>query len=78
MVSLWPVEHASHAIEAWVESRVNRASQFKKSQTAVSTTELYFTLYMVSHIVDCSRRQRKGNLKKQWMNRKVCPTTTTS
>ena len=41
-----------------------RASQFKKSWTTVSTTERYFTACVVCLIVECSRRQRKGNEKK--------------
>ena len=43
------------------ESRVKRASQFKNSQTAVSTIERHFTLSVVSLIVECTKRQRKGN-----------------
>ena len=43
------------------ESRVKWASQFKKSQTAVSTTERYFTHSAVCLIVECARRHRKGN-----------------
>ena len=46
------------------ESRVKRASQFKKFQTAVSTTERYFTLSVVCLMVECIRRQRKFNKKK--------------
>ena len=45
-------------------SRAKQASQFKKSQTAVSTTERYFTLYVVCFIVYCTRRQCKGDSKK--------------
>ena len=69
------------------ESRVKRASHIKKSQTAMSTTERYFTLSVVSLEVECTRRQRKGNSKKHSdscrpaclkMERNVCPTTTTS
>ena len=53
MVVLWPVEHASHARDLHgFESRVKRASQFIKSQTAVSTTERYFTLSVVCLIVE--------------------------
>ena len=40
------------------------ASQFKKPQTAVSTTERYFPLSVVCLIVECTWRQRKGNYKK--------------
>ena len=61
-IGLWPVEHASHARDlAGFESRVKRASQFKKSQTAVSITERHFTLSVVCLIVECTWRQRKGN-----------------
>ena len=69
------------------ESRVKRASQFRNSQTAVSTTERYFTLSVVCLIVECTSRQRKGNSKKHsdscrpaWLeiDRKVCPKTTAS
>ena len=42
---------------------MKRASQFKKSETAVTTTERYLTLSVVYHIVKCTRRQRKGNYK---------------
>ena len=35
----------------------------QKFQTSVSTTECYFTLSVVCLIVECSRRQRKGNSK---------------
>ena len=35
--------------------------QFKKSQTALLTTERYFTLSVVCLIVECTWRQRKGN-----------------
>ena len=47
------------------ESRVKRASQFKKYLTAVSTTERYFTLSVVYLIVECTRRQRTGNSRKK-------------
>ena len=43
------------------ESRVKRASLFKKSQTSVSTNERYMTLSVVCLIVECTRRQLKGN-----------------
>ena len=46
------------------ESQVKRASQFKTSLTPVSTTERYFTLSVVCLIVECARRQRKGNSKR--------------
>ena len=83
VVMLWPVKHESHARA--LGSR--REAHFKKSQTAVSTTERYFTLSVVCLIVECTRRQRKGNSKKHsdycrpaWLetDRKVCLTTTTS
>ena len=35
------------------------------SHTAVSTTEHYFTHSVMCLIVECTRRQRKGNQKKQ-------------
>ena len=72
--------------ETWVRI-LKRASQFKKSQTVVSTTECYFTLSVVSLIAKCTRWQRKDNLKRHsdsciaaWleMDRKVFPTTTAS
>ena len=68
------------------EYRVKGASWFKKSQSAVSTTERYFTLSVVCLIVECTKRQHKGNSKKHsdscspaWlkMDLKVCPATTT-
>ena len=43
---------------------MKRDSQFKRSQTAVSTTERYFTLSVVCLRLECTRRQRKGNSKK--------------
>ena len=48
----------------WVRIPCEVASQFKKSQTAVSTTERYLTLYVVCLILVCTRIQRKGNSKK--------------
>ena len=42
-------------LETWFESRVKRASQFKKSQTAVSTTERHFTLSVVCLIAECTK-----------------------
>ena len=53
-----PVEHARQARDlgsnpAWRPSL--------KSQTAVLTTERYFTFSMVCLIVECTRRQHKGN-----------------
>ena len=42
-------------LEPGFESRVKWASWFKKSQTAVSTTERYFTLSVVCHIVECTK-----------------------
>ena len=46
-------------IETWVQIQCEMASQFKKSQTAVSTTERYFTLSVVYLIVECTARQHK-------------------
>ena len=43
------------------ESHVKRTTKFKKVQTAVSTTERYFTLSVVCLIVECTRRQHKGD-----------------
>ena len=48
------------------ESHVKWASQFIKSQTAVSTTEHYFLRSVVCLIVECTWRQRKGNWKKNF------------
>ena len=65
MVALWPVEHANHARPGF-ESRVKRASQFKKSQTALSTTERHFTLSVVCLIVECTKdsvRVTKKNIQ---------------
>ena len=42
------------------ESRVKRASKFRKFQTALSTTERYLTLSVVCLIVECTKRQRNG------------------
>ena len=42
----------SHRLES-----VKLASQFKKSQTTVSTAERYFTLSVVCLRVECTRRQ---------------------
>ena len=44
-----------------VEVRVEDIPVLKKYQTTVSTTERYFTLYVVCLIVKCTRRQRKCN-----------------
>ena len=69
------------------ESRVKRASQFKMSQTAVSTTERHFTLSVVCLIVECTKdivrvikKYHSDSCSPAWleMDRKVCPTTTTS
>ena len=74
-------------LEPGFESRVMRASLFKKSQTAVSTTERHFTLSVVCLIVECTKDSLRVTKKKHsdscwpaWMemDRKVCPTTTTS
>ena len=68
MVALWPVEHASHGRD--LSSKVyfvgtnpvwSGRPSLKKSQIAVSTTERYFALSVVSLIVECARRQLKGN-----------------
>ena len=40
--------------------RVKREAQFKKSQTTVSTNELYFTLSVVWLLVERTMRQSKG------------------
>ena len=86
-VVLLPVEHASHARDLGPKPCEAAVPVLKKSQTAVSPTERYFTLSVVCHIVECTRRQRKGNKKKhsdrfrpawQEMERKVCPTITTT
>ena len=63
------------------ESRVKRASQFKKSQTAESTTERYFTLSVICLIVeytkDSARVTKKniqivvGRLGWKWIDRSV-------
>ena len=54
------------------ESGVKRASQFKKSQTAVSTTELYFPLSVVCLIVECTDGSvRVGRLRWKWIERSV-------
>ena len=44
---------------------MKRASQFKKSQTAVLSHWRYFTLSVVCLLVECTRRQHKGNSKKK-------------
>ena len=70
-----------------LESRVKQASQFKKSQTAVSTTERHVTLSVGCFIVECTKDSVRVTKKKHsdscrpaWleMDRKVCPTITTS
>ena len=52
-------------MQVMLETRVRIACdavvQFKKSQTALSTTERYFTVSEVCLIVQCSRRNRNGN-----------------
>ena len=63
------------------ESRVKRASQFKKSQTAVSTTERQFTLSVVCLIVECTKDSLRvtkkniqivvGRLGWKWIGRSV-------
>ena len=63
------------------ESRVKRASQFKKSQTAVSTTECNFTLSVVCLIVECTKDSVRvtkktiqivvGRLGWKWIERSV-------
>ena len=51
-------------LETWVQIPCEAGVKvLKKSQTAVSTTERYFTISVVCHIVECTRRQRKGNKK---------------
>ena len=53
-------------LETWVRSRVKRASQFKKSHTAVSTTERHFTLSVVCLIEECTKdsvRVTKKNIQ---------------
>ena len=37
------------------EPRVSRASQYKKTETSVSTVERYFTLSVVGLVVECIR-----------------------
>ena len=62
---------------------MKRASQFKKSQIAVSTTKRHFTLSVVCLVVECTKhsvRVTKLNIhmvEAAWleMDRKVCPTT---
>ena len=51
-------------LEIWVRIPCEAGVQFKKSQTAVSTTERYFTLSLLCLIVECTRRERKGKSKK--------------
>ena len=63
------------------ESRVKRTSQFKKSQTAVSTSERHFTLSVVCLIVECSKDSVRvtkkiiqivvGRLGWKWIERSV-------
>ena len=63
------------------ESRVKRASQFKKSQTAVPTTERIFTLSVVCLIVECTKDRVRvtkkniqiviGRLGWKWIERSV-------
>ena len=88
MVALWPVEHASYARDLGsnpVWSGHPSLKSLRVSDRSVSTTERYFTLSMVRLVVECTRRQRKGNSKKYsyscwpaWleMDRKICPKTT--
>ena len=72
-------------LEKEFESHSKRASQFKKSQTAVRT-EGHFTLSVVCLIVECTKDSVRVSKKKNIkivvqtfrMDRKVCPTTTTS
>ena len=63
------------------KSRVDLASQFKKSQTAVSTTEHHFTLSVVCLIVECTKDSVRvtkksiqivvGRLGWKWIGRSV-------
>ena len=81
------MEHASHARDLGSNPAGSGRPSLKKSQTAVLTTERHFTLLVVCLIVECTRRQRKGNSKKHSdscspagleMDRKVCTTNTTT
>ena len=67
-------------IGTWVRIPCEAASQFKKSQTGVSTTERYFTLSVVCLILDYTRRQHRvtkniqivvGRLGYKWIERSV-------
>ena len=80
MVTLWPVEHASHARDLGSNPPgVKGASLFKKSQAAVSTTERHFTLSVVCLIVECTKDSISVNKKKtfrylfgwKWIERSV-------
>ena len=64
------------------ESRVKRASQFKKSLTAVTTIECHFTLSVVCLIVECTKDSVRvtskqniqivvGRLGWKWIERSV-------
>ena len=63
------------------EFRVKQASQFKKSQTAVSTTERHFILSVVCLIVECTKdsiRVTKKNIQivvgwlgQKWIERSI-------
>ena len=68
-------------LETWVRIPCERASQFKKSQTAVSTTECHFTLSVVCLIVECTKDSVRvtkkniqivvGRLGWKWIERSV-------
>ena len=61
VIALGLTGNSSSAVKGELMKPVRRASQFKKFQTAVSTTEHYFTLSVICLIVECSRRQHKSN-----------------
>ena len=68
-------------LEPGFQSRVKRASQFKKSQTGVSATERHFTLSVVCLIVECNKDRIRvtekniqivvGRLGWKWIERSV-------
>ena len=50
-------------LETWVRIPCETGSQFKKSQTAMSSTEPYFSLSVVCILVECTKDSVRG-LKK--------------
>ena len=71
MEVLWPVEHVSHARDLG-STRVKRASSFKKSQTAVSTTKRYFTLSVVCLIVESTNSYWYKKFRAKIIGRRIC------